>query len=62
MISTQDRGQGKGSWFLRELEIFCKTRAITRLALEFTSDSLIFWQAKAFIKNPQFPTLLFKQI
>ena len=62
IVDTSHRRVGVGSYLLQELEYFCKNNKTSKLALEFTVNSLPFWEDCGFKKNAQFPTLLFKDL
>jgi GNAT superfamily N-acetyltransferase len=62
VIDEAFRRQGSGAYFLQALQNFCQQRNLKKLALEFTSESCDFWKSQGFVKNGQFPTLLFKEI
>lgn len=62
IVDASHRRAGVGSYFVQEMERFCKKNKTTKLALEFTVESLPFWQSCGFKKNAQFPSLLFKDL
>ena len=62
IVAPHDRRQGVGAYVLMQLQGYCKKLSISRVTLQFTPDSLAFWEKNKFIKNMQYPTLLFKDI
>jgi GNAT superfamily N-acetyltransferase len=62
VIDQEWRGQGLGRFLLQHMIHYCKTRKFSRLSLEFTAQSLRFWQANGFEGTIAFPNLLFKSI